>query len=62
MEGHGSKANNDISCKGDEIHLCNPIPQTMTNTQKAQVHKGDVCDSIEELCNVRRDVVVLVPC
>jgi len=60
MKGHGSQTNNDVSCEGDQVHLCNSVAQTVTNTQESQVHKDDVCECVEELCNVGRDVVVLV--
>lgn len=61
MKSHGPQPNNDISCEGDQVYLRDSITKTVADAQKAQVHEDDVCDCVEELCDVRSDVVVLVP-
>lgn len=59
MESHGPQTDNNVSRKGDEIDICDPIAQTITNAQNAEVHKNEVGTCVEKFCYVGGDVVVL---
>lgn len=60
MKRHRAKANHDITQKYEDKHLRVAIPDHIVKALETKPHKYKVCEGINELSAVKRNVVILL--
>lgn len=60
MKSHGTEPDDDIAYVGEDVNEAVPVAQAILDTHDSQAKEHEIRQRVDEFCNVRRDVVVLL--